>query len=156
MYSHEPDKRSKDFVVQIEVLQEMINGLKAQLKAKYMDGYRQETKILSLQSQIDTLRVREKQLERELGVDNNVKYTPMPNRSHKLTAKVGGEYDTQSYTKTPMRHKADREPQTSKPLIKSGVKVQSKKKNNENEDEDDPLQRKLYAPHYEQSNMLHL
>ena len=136
------DKKTRDYVAQIEVLKEMINGLKGQLKAKDMDGYRQETKILSLQSQIDTLRARELQLESQMGYNYNnaAKYTPANvHKTVKLKSnKVKNNFED-SYSKS-VKHTPTRTgPQHSKPLIKSSIKVQNKKK--DDDEDEDPLQR---------------
>jgi hypothetical protein len=43
----------KDKESNIEVLSDMIHGMKSQLKAKDLEIYRHKTRVVSLQSQID-------------------------------------------------------------------------------------------------------
>ena len=141
------DKKTRDYVAQIEVLKEMINGLKGQLKAKDMDGYRKEAKILSLQSQVDTLRARELQLENQRGYNhyNSVKYTPANvHKTVKLKSNKAKSNLDDSYLKS-VKHTTIRGgPQHSKPLIKSSIKVQNKNKDDE-DDYEDPLQKIMNA-----------
>jgi hypothetical protein len=104
------DKKYKQYDSQVEVLKEMIVGLKAQIKAKEMDGYRQETKIISLQSQVDALREQEDRMHsmasraHPTGLD----YTPSKlNKKINISAAVN----------------SSREGKRTKPLIKSTPKV---------------------------------
>mmetsp|Transcript_3981 Transcript_3981/g.4861 ORF Transcript_3981/g.4861 Transcript_3981/m.4861 type:complete len:167 (-) Transcript_3981:26-526(-) len=105
----------------------MINGLKSQLKVMEMDKYRQETKIVSLQSQIDTMRANEKRLEaiasrgnasliyspgminKELGINSSPSKSIFESKNEKLR-------DNISRGST----------QRSKPLIKSTAKISKK------------------------------
>jgi hypothetical protein len=105
------DKKYKQYDSQIEVLKEMIVGLKAQIKAKEMDGYRQETKIISLQSQIDALREQEDRMYSmaSRAHPSGLDYTP--SKMNKKINISGAVSD------------ASRENKRTKPLIKSTPKV---------------------------------
>jgi len=107
----EMGKKNKDYESQIEVLKEMIVGLKAQIKAKEMDGYRQETKIVSLQSQVDAMRAEERKLHSIVERSNysSSNYSP---------ANINKQFKANSG-----RNKMSRESARAKPLIKSTPKV---------------------------------
>jgi hypothetical protein len=104
------DKKYKQYDSQIEVLKEMIVGLKAQIKAKEMDGYRQETKIISLQSQIDALREQE---DRMYSMASRAHPTGLDYSPSKLNKKI----NISAVSNT------SREVKATKPLIKSTPKV---------------------------------
>lgn len=121
----ELDKSNKDYKSQIEVLKEMIVGLKAQLKAIEMDRYRQETKIVSLQSQIDSLRINEKRIESLASRGSNSVFkgsiapkaigsSPSKSLIKGFESSKDSKYKNSEYTK-------------SKPLIKSSAKVNKDK-----------------------------
>jgi predicted nucleic acid-binding Zn-ribbon protein len=105
------EKKNKQYDSQIEVLKEMITGLKAQIKAKEMDGYRQETKIVSLQSQIDVMRSQEKKLYSMVDRTHPSGYDYAPSSINK-------KINSGSANLT-----ASRESKRTKPLIKSTPKV---------------------------------
>ena len=109
--------KNKDYESQIEVLKEMIIGLKSQIKAKEMDGYRLEVKIVSLQSQIDAMRNEEKKLR-------SIVQRAKPSASNYSPALIN-KHITVSSGKTG-RDKISRESTRPKPLIKSTPKVTKK------------------------------
>ena len=137
------DKKNREFNSQIEVLKEMIVGLKTQLKAKDMDTYRLQAKTISLQAQIDTMRVHERQLQSYANMGNkSVNYSPAISKNKLKSPAVearttqpktvsnykGSDYKKES--RGSMRSSATK-PKT---LVKADTKVQKKTKEEETTD----------------------
>lgn len=118
----ELDKNNKDYKSQIEVLKEMIVGLKAQLKAIEMDRYRQETKIVSLQSQIDAMRINEKRIESIASRGSNSMY-----KGSIVPKGINNSPSKSIITKGYESGKGSNDDTKSKPLIKSSAKIKKDK-----------------------------
>ncbi|CAI2382273.1 unnamed protein product [Moneuplotes crassus] len=106
-------EQKREYEAQIEVLKEMIVGLKSQIKAKEMDGYRLESKVVSLQSQIDTIKNQEKKLN------------SMLRSSKPLASEYSPAIQNTKLKASTNRVRASRESTRSKPLIKSTPKVKN-------------------------------
>ncbi|CAI2383623.1 unnamed protein product [Moneuplotes crassus] len=122
--------QKKEYESQIGVLKDMIVGLKSQIKAKDMDSYRLESKVVSLQSQIDAVKTHEQKLN------------SMIRSSHPSPAYSPASINSKLKVST-SRMKASRESARSKPLIKSTPKVQNQPKHtlfsNSNTNYESPL-----------------
>ena len=102
---------------------------------------------MSLQSQVDTLRARELQLESRRGYNNynSVKYTPANvHKTVKLKSSKVKNNLNDSYSKSVKQTTIRGGRQHSKPLIKSSIKVQNKNKGDK-DDYGDPLRRIMNA-----------
>ena len=105
----------------------MIVGLKAQLKAMEMDRYRQETKIVSLQSQIDALKLNEKRIESLASRGSNSVFKATMGQKSVVTGTPSKSILPKGYESNKDDRNRSPDDTKSKPLIKSSAKVKKDK-----------------------------